>query len=102
MRPSFGTQFRASVECLDVCQQIAPSSCEFCSPAKGDLRTQIIRLRKPSYAVASSRLSIGFRKSGLDERQAAAVRVGSRQRKMAPRIIIYQNFALVPRVNARG
>ena len=52
-------------------------------------------LWKPPHAVASSRLSIGFRKSGLDERQAAAVRVGSRQRKIAPRIIIYERFTSV-------
>jgi hypothetical protein len=45
---------------------------------------------KHSYALASSRFSIGLRKSGLDERQAAAVRIGSKQRKMAPKIIIYR------------
>lgn len=40
--------------------------------------------------VASLRLSIGLKKSGLDERQAAAVRAGSKQRNMAPKTIIYQ------------
>ena len=54
------------------------------------VRIGIILFVNHSYAVASSRLSIGFRKSDLDERQAAAVRVGSKQRNIAPKIIIYQ------------
>jgi len=34
-----------------------------------------------SYAAASSRLSIGFRKTGFEERQAAMVKTGSRHWK---------------------
>lgn len=43
-----------------------------------------------SYAVASSRLSIGLRKTGFEERQAAMVNAGSRHWKTVASISIYE------------
>lgn len=42
-----------------------------------------------TYWFASSRLSIGLRNSGLDDRHAAMVKIGPRHRKTVARISIY-------------
>ena len=78
------------VVCFDVRQQIAVTCRKLRTRPDGDVDHEGRKQsnREKTYCDASSRLSIGLTKSGLDERHAAIVRMGPKQRKTVPSMSI--------------
>lgn len=89
---AFFPESSALVISIHICQQITISGGELQS-SPVDLVGHLREFKLENvYRVASSFLSIGLKNNGLDETQAATVKIGSRHLNMAPRIIIYSAY----------
>lgn len=77
------------VKSLKIRQQVTIFGCELGSRPRVFLTSAHPLFRKKSYLDASSRFSVGFKKSGLEDNRAAMVSIGLKQWKIVPRISIW-------------
>ena len=91
-----GAEGEAFVVGVRVGQEVAVPGGEACARPDGSvsLVDSAVKETRRAHWLASSRLSMGLTKSGLQERHAAMVRIGPRQRKTVPRISIWRRHGV--------